>query len=76
MQGLCPLTPFAPEPELRLATVAATLVVSGQANAVVYCAQGVYRAGCVARPAPRAVVVSPAPRAVVVHPAPRVRVVR
>ena len=61
---------------LGLATVAATLAVSGEANAVVYCARGVYRAGCVARPAPRAVVVSPAPRAVVVHPAPRVRVVR
>jgi hypothetical protein len=46
------------------------------ASAVVYCAAGVYRAGCVARPvvvAPRAVVVAPrpvvvAPRAVVVAP--------
>jgi hypothetical protein len=45
-----------------------------EASAVVYCAAGVYRAGCVARPAvvapvvvaPRAVVV--APRAVVVAP--------
>jgi hypothetical protein len=50
-----------------------------QASAVVYCAAGVYRAGCVARPvvaapavvvAPRAVVV--APRAVVVAPRRRV----
>jgi hypothetical protein len=40
-----------------------------EASAVIYCAAGVYRAGCVARPvvvAPRAVVV--APRAVVVAP--------
>jgi hypothetical protein len=52
------------------------------ASAVVYCAAGVYRAGCVARPAavvvaPRAVVVAPrpvvvAPRAVVVAPRRRV----
>jgi hypothetical protein len=46
-----------------------------EASAVVYCAAGVYRAGCVARPAavvvaPRAVVV--APRAVVVVPRRRV----
>ena len=60
---------------LGLGTFAATLAVSGEANAVVYCARGVYRAGCVARPAPRAVVVACA-RAVVVRPAPRVRVVR
>jgi len=40
-----------------------------EASAVIYCAAGVYRAGCVARPvvvAPRAVVV--APRPVVVAP--------
>jgi hypothetical protein len=37
-----------------------------EASAVIYCAAGVYRAGCVARPA--AVVV--APRAVVVAPRP------
>jgi hypothetical protein len=43
-----------------------------EASAVIYCAAGVYRAGCVARPvgavvvAPRAVVV--APRAVIVAP--------
>ena len=55
-----------------------------EASAVVYCAAGVYRAGCVARPvvapvvvAPRAVVVAPrpvvvAPRAVVVAPRRRV----
>jgi hypothetical protein len=61
---------------LGFAMLAATVAVSGEANAVVYCAQGVYRAGCVARPAPRAVVVSPGPRAVVVRPAPRVHVVR
>ena len=49
-----------------------------EASAVVYCAAGVYRAGCVARPvvvapvgvAPRAVVV--APRADVVAPRRRV----
>jgi hypothetical protein len=48
-----------------------------EASAVVYCAAGVYRAGCVARPVvapvvavPRAVVV--APRAVVVAPRRRV----
>jgi hypothetical protein len=48
-----------------------------EASAVVYCAVGVYRAGCVARPvvapvvvAPRAVVV--APRAVVAAPRRRV----
>jgi hypothetical protein len=51
-----------------------------KASAVIYCAAGVYRAGCVARPvvvAPRAVVVAPrpvvvAPRAVVVAPRRRV----
>ena len=47
-----------------------------EASAVVYCAAGVYRAGCVARPAavvvaPRAVVVAPR-RAVVVAPRRRV----
>ena len=59
-------------------------VTTTEANAVVYCAAGVYRAGCVARPvvapvvvAPRAVVVAPcpvvvAPRAVVVAPRRRV----
>jgi hypothetical protein len=44
-----------------------------EASAVIYCAAGVYRAGCVARPvvvAPRAVVV--APRPVVVAPRRRV----
>ena len=51
-------------------------LMTTEASAVVYCAAGVYRAGCVARPvvvAPRAVVVAPrpvvvAPRAVVVAP--------
>jgi hypothetical protein len=46
------------------------------ASAVIYCAAGVYRAGCVARPAVGAVVVAPravmapavAPRPVVVAP--------
>jgi hypothetical protein len=43
-------------------------LMTTEASAVVYCAAGVYRAGCVARPgvAPRAVVV--APRPVVVAP--------
>jgi hypothetical protein len=52
-------------------------LTAAEASAVVYCAAGVYRAGCVARPvvapvvvAPRAVVV--APRAVVVAPRRRV----
>jgi len=51
-------------------------LMTTEASAVVYCAAGVYRAGCVARPvvvAPRAVVVAPrrvvvAPRRVVVAP--------
>jgi hypothetical protein len=60
---------------LGLVTFAATFTLPGEANAVVYCARGVYRAGCVAAP-PRAVVVRPVPRAVVVRPAPVVRVVR
>ena len=55
-------------------------LTTGQASAVMYCAAGVYRAGCVARPvvvAPAAVVVAPrpvvvAPRAVVVAPRRRV----
>jgi hypothetical protein len=38
-----------------------------EASAVIYCAAGVYRAGCVARPAGAVVV---APRAVVVAPRP------
>lgn len=47
------------------------VALTTEASAVVYCAAGVYRAGCVARPA--AVVVAPrpvvvAPRAVVVAP--------
>lgn len=48
-----------------------------EASAVIYCAAGIYRAGCVARPAaavvvaPRAVVVTPG-RAVVVAPRRRV----
>lgn len=54
-------------------------VTTTEASAVVYCAAGIYRAGCVARPvvvvpavvvAPRPVVV--APRAVVVAPRRRV----
>ena len=53
-------------------------LTASEASAVVYCAAGVYRAGCVARPvvvapvvvAPRAVVVTP--RAVVVAPRRRV----
>jgi hypothetical protein len=50
-------------------------LMATEASAVVYCAAGVYRAGCVARPA--AVVVAPrpvvvAPRAVVVAPRRRV----
>jgi hypothetical protein len=61
--------------------VAGSLVAltATEASAVIYCAAGVYRAGCVARPvvvapvvvAPRAVVVAPR-RAVVVAPRRRV----
>jgi hypothetical protein len=55
-------------------------VTTTEASAIVYCAAGIYRAGCVARPvvvAPRPVVVAPravvvAPRAVVVAPRRRV----
>ena len=57
----------------------AVAVTTTEANAVIYCAAGIYRAGCVARPvvvAPAAVVVAPvvvAPRrAVVVAPRRRV----
>jgi hypothetical protein len=39
-----------------------------EASAVIYCAAGVYRAGCVARPVVAPVVV--APRAVVIAPRP------
>jgi hypothetical protein len=57
-----------------------SVITTTQASAVVYCAAGIYRAGCVARPvvvAPAAVVVAPrpvvvAPRAVVVAPRRRV----
>jgi hypothetical protein len=53
------------------------VVTTNEASAVIYCAAGIYRAGCVARPAaavvvaPRAVVVAPR-RAVVVAPRRRV----
>jgi hypothetical protein len=52
-------------------------VTTTEASAMIYCAAGIYRAGCVARPAatvvvaPRAVVVAPR-RAVVVVPRRRV----
>jgi hypothetical protein len=39
-----------------------------QARAVIYCATGVYRAGCVARPAASAVVVAPRGAVVVRRP--------
>jgi hypothetical protein len=51
---------------------ASIALTTTEASAVIYCAAGVYRAGCVARPvgavvvAPRAVVV--VPRAVIVAP--------
>lgn len=64
----------------RLLVGSFVAMATTEASAVVYCAAGVYRAGCVARPvvvAPRAVVVAPspvvvAPRAVVVAPRRRV----
>ena len=49
-----------------LLVVGFVALTTTEASAVIYCAAGVYRAGCVARPA--AVVV--APRAVVVAPRP------
>jgi len=64
---------------IPLLLVGGFIALTTQASAVVYCAAGVYRAGCVARPvvvapavvvAPRPVVV--APRAVVVAPRRRV----
>jgi hypothetical protein len=68
---------------IRLSLVGSTLaaLIGGSglmmpvspANAVVYCAAGVYHAGCVRRPAARAAVVAPVHRAAVV--APRCRVV-
>jgi len=52
-----------------------TLLVGGfialtttEASAVIYCAAGVYRAGCVARPAVGAVVVAPRAAVVVRRP--------
>jgi len=63
---------------LLLGLVVAPTLMTTPASAVVYCAAGVYRAGCVVRPvvapvvvAPRAVVVAPR-RAVVVAPRRRV----
>ncbi|MDB5548904.1 MAG: hypothetical protein JWP21_2351 [Tardiphaga sp.] len=49
-------------------TMGIVAVTATEASAVVYCAAGIYRAGCVVRPvvAPRAIVV--APRVVVVAP--------
>ena len=45
---------------LGIATFAASMTVSApEANAVVYCAAGVYRAGCVARPVYGAAVYGP-----------------
>jgi hypothetical protein len=56
---------------MKYAMVALLLAFSvTEANAVVYCAAGVYRAGCVRRPPAAAVVV--APRGAVVAPACRI----
>jgi hypothetical protein len=53
---------------MKYAIIALILAFSvTEANAVVYCAAGVYRAGCVRRPV-GAVVVAPGHRAVVVAP--------
>jgi hypothetical protein len=55
---------------MRYAIVALVLAFSiGEANAVVYCAAGVYHAGCVARPGVG--VVHPVVGVGVVHPAVR-----
>jgi hypothetical protein len=51
---------------LALLFATSSIGLTSEANAVVYCAVGVYRAGCVARPVVRhrAVVVAPACRMV------------
>jgi hypothetical protein len=43
-------------------------LITTEASAVIYCAAGVYRAGCVARPAVGAVVVAPGAAVVVRRP--------
>jgi hypothetical protein len=54
---------------MKYAIIAMILAFSvSEANAVVYCAVGAYRAGCVVRPAVRAPVVVVRPGAVVVRP--------
>jgi hypothetical protein len=54
---------------MKYAIIALVLAFSSsEANAVVYCAAGVYRAGCIARPG-AAVVRPPVAGAVVVRPA-------
>ena len=59
---------------MKYAIVALLLAFSvTEAQAVVYCAAGMYNAGCIRRPAYRAVGVAPLHRAVVVAPRARLR---
>jgi len=59
---------------MKYAIVALLMAFSvTEANAVVYCAAGLYHAGCVARPAVRPVVVAPVRRTVVVAPRRHIR---
>jgi hypothetical protein len=61
---------------MRYAIIALLLAFSvNEANAVVYCAAGPYRAGCVRRPVGGVVVVAPRPVGGVVVVAPRCRFV-
>jgi hypothetical protein len=59
---------------MKYAIVALLLAFSvTEANAVVYCAAGMYNAGCVRRPVVRPVVVAPVRRTVVVAPRRHIR---
>ena len=61
---------------MKFAIIALILAFSvTEANAVVYCAVGVYHAGCVRRPVGGAVVVAPRPVGGAVMVAPRCRFV-
>ena len=60
---------------MKYAVIAMVLALGAtEANAAVYCAAGVYHAGCVRRPAAGAVVVAPRPMGAAVV-APRCRMI-
>jgi len=59
---------------MKYAIVALLMAFSvTEADAVVYCAVGVYNAGCIRRPVVRPVVVAPVRRGVVVAPRRHIR---